>query len=135
MKNLMKKFCRRSIWILSALIATSLLASCSKDDGPTRTDLLVGTWELEEVNGDRVRSTLNVEITIDRDGDYEEEIDDELEGFFVRFTGEWEWNRNEDEIIIEYDQNISDWELEVELLTSEELEVDDGDDTYLLTKK
>ncbi|MEP1094240.1 MAG: hypothetical protein ABJG78_03985 [Cyclobacteriaceae bacterium] len=135
MKNLMKKYQGNGIrlfHLVFAAIAVTLLMSCSKDDGPSQTDLIVGTWTLEEVNGDNVRSDLIVELTIERNGDYEEDINDS--GSVSRFTGEWEWNRDEDEITIDYDQSFEDWELDVELLTEDELEVDDGDDTYLLSK-
>ncbi|MEP5613428.1 MAG: lipocalin family protein [Cyclobacteriaceae bacterium] len=131
----MKKFARNgqgSFPIVFMAIAICLLTSCSKDDGPSQTDLIVGTWTLDEVNGDNVRSDLIIEITLERDGDYEEDINDS--GTVNRFTGDWEWNRDEDEITIDYDQSFEDWELKVEMLTADELEVDDGDDTYLLSK-
>ncbi len=119
---------------MGVLCIAFLLTSCGNDDsGPSRTDLLVGTWELDEINGSNLQSGFTVEITFERDGDYEEDIN--ANGEVERYTGEWEWNKDEDEITIDYDQNFADWELDVEELTVDELELDDGSDTYLLVKK
>ena len=110
-----------------------LLTSCGKDDpGPSQTELLTGKWSLEEINGVNLSSSVQVEITFDADGDYEEEINNN--GELERYTGEWEWNSDQDEITIDYDQNFSDWELDVEMLTATEMELDDGSDTYLFSK-
>ncbi len=134
MKTLSSKKGRKSIVLLSCLFACILfLVSCSKDDpGPSKTQLLTGKWNLEEINGVNLISGVQVEITFDADGDYEEEINDN--GDLERYTGEWEWNSDQDEITIDYDQNFSDWELDVEELTATELELDDGSDTYLFSK-
>ncbi|MEP1034113.1 hypothetical protein [Ekhidna sp.] len=120
--------------LLSCLFACLvLLTSCSKDDpGPSKTELLTGKWNLEEINGMNLSSSFQIEVTFDADGDYEEEINNN--GELERYTGEWEWNSDQDEITIDYDQNFSDWELDVETLSTTELELEDGSDTFLFSK-
>ncbi|MEO9872359.1 hypothetical protein [Ekhidna sp.] len=124
---------KSSIMLSYLFICFVMLFSCSKDDaGPSQTDLLIGKWNLEEINGVNLNSSLQVEVTFEANGDYEEEINEN--GELERFTGEWEWNNDQDEIAIDYDQNISDWELDVEMLTADELELDDGNNTLLFSK-
>ena len=137
MKTLSRKKGRNG-WKLTVLLSCLfvsfvVLASCSKDDaGPSKTELLTGKWILEEINGNNLISGIQVEVTFGANGDYEEEINNN--GDLERYTGEWEWNTVQDEITIDYDQNFSDWDLEVETLTATELELDDGSDSYLFSK-
>lgn len=124
----------KTVILLAYLLAFGLVtASCSKDDpGPSKTELLTGKWNLEEINGMNLSSTFQVEVTFEADGDYEEDVNNN--GELERYTGEWEWNSSQDEITIDYDQNFSDWELDVATLTATELELEDGDDTFLFSK-
>ncbi len=117
-------------WTLLIII---FLSSCGSDDEPSRTDLLVGIWELDEFNGSNIRSGITVEITFERNGDYEQDINDN--GEIERYTGEWEWNKDQDKITIDYDQNFTDLRMNINELTADELEFDDGLNTYLYIKK
>jgi len=105
-------------------------ASCGDDDdGPSTRDLLIGTWELEEINGSDLPPGNSFEVTLEADGDYEEE--GTLGGSPFNFRGEWELDG--DVIEVEYDDG--DFvEIEIESITADRLEADIEGDEWVFEK-
>ncbi len=123
----------KTLMQLLLLSFLTILMGCGDDDSsPSVRDQLIGTWVLEEQNGIKVSPSFIFKVTMEADGDYEEDINDN--GDVSRYTGEWELNDAQDEITIDYDQFTVDWELDIESLTADELEVDDASNTYLLVR-
>lgn len=114
---------------VSAAYAIFSYSSCKKD-GPSRTDLLVGKWELEEFDG----SSANNEISFEFEDDGDFEICFQESGTSYCYDGEWEWaNGDEDEIEMEYTDSFGDsydLEFEVDVLNDEELSGELESDGY-----
>lgn len=110
------------ILLVVALLFT--LGSCD-DDEPSTRDLLIGTWEMTEVEQDGIPVDLDdyyLEVEFQRDGDYREtHIED---GIAFLYQGEWEISGNELEI--DYDDG-DQWEVKIVSVTADQLRVEDDD--------
>jgi len=120
-----KNYLMMSVWLLLIIMQ----AGCSKDDEPSTRDMLIGEWELDEINGQNV-SDFVMEITVEADGDYKEVIT--FDGSTSTYRGEWQLVGKT--IEIEYDDG-DDFELTIEEVTSTKLVVEDEDnDEYEFDK-
>lgn len=124
----MKRF-KNYLMMLVWLLLIIMQAGCSKDDEPSTRDMLIGEWELDEINGQNI-SDFTMEITVDADGDYKEVIT--FDGATSTYRGEWKLIGQT--IEIEYDDG-DDFELTIEEITATKLVVEDEDnDEYEFEK-
>jgi len=97
--------------VLGIIMLTT--ASCGNDDGLSfaqanllkiendrKKELLIGTWELTEVDGE-ILTDIEFSINFRENGKYEESIIEFKDEF--SFEGTWEWNSDFSKVLIEYD--------------------------------
>jgi len=103
-----------------------ILSSCSKDDGPSTRDLLIGEWELDEIDNDPVIG-FSFTIELEADGDYVQRLTDNLGSFTLR--GEWTLTSQDIEIDLDDAEDIA---LELVAVSGESLLVadEDGNDLF-----
>lgn len=102
-----------------------LFFSCGDDDGPSTRELLVGTWNLDKIDGESFTSADGFfTLEIEADGDFE------LTGFIesVAFFDSGEWELVGNEIRLEYDGGDEE-EIDLVSVTSTRLILEiEGDD-------
>lgn len=90
--------------------------SCVKDDGLTPR-VIEGEWKLVDAAADDL-ADYEIIWDFEDDGDFSITLDDET------YDGEWEWNDDEDELLIEYTDSfgdVYDTVFEVEILDNDQL--------------
>jgi hypothetical protein len=112
------------------------LAACGKyEEGPslslrTKKARLVGSWELDEVNG---RNATSGNVRFQDDGDFLL-TEENSSGQTIRIEGEWEFSNNKDEIEITIGNiRLDDWN--ILRLTNKDLWVEVGQDRFEFSKK
>ena len=130
---------------IATVIATVNLTSCGKyDEGPTfslrsKKARLVGEWELDKVTGPDFDGSdlddIDYVFEFEKDGDFDVTIT--TPGYTYTYygntytygggtyviSGEWEWENNKEDIEVEMDGDIQDFE--ILKLTSKELILED----------
>ena len=128
----MKNALRRLSFII-LFFATLMIGGCGGDDDPSPTDLLIGMWKEIEIDGTKT-TDYDLILTFKRNGDYSQQF---VSGTFNDSDqGEWEWNADQDKIIIIYDgdQNES-LLLIVNELTANLLEIEVSDSNIIFEKQ
>ncbi len=106
-------------------------ASCKKDE--SKTDLLVGEWELVEIDGNDP-GNFGLKLRFDEDKDFR--VCSEYSGYSECYHGTWDWaNSQKDEVEMEYEDDFGDdyhLHFSIDKLTKDELEgeLESDGDTY-----
>jgi hypothetical protein len=130
---------RSKLLISSGLAATVGLSGCGKyEDGPnfsllTKKQRLTGDWEVERWvpygSSNMIGNGLNIDIEFDKDGDFDlrivETVYSNYGGYYsqaLQYKGEWEFSSDKEEIELDFDANMPDWDIEITRLTNKEFE-------------
>ena len=126
----------KKLMMAAAVVIMLNFSSCGKyEDGPslslkTKTARLTGSWEVVEIDGDKVGA--DIELEFDKDGglqldyDYSYTYYGYTYEYSMKFKGEWEWGSNKESIELDWD-DMEAMEWDILRLSSDELWVEDDD--------
>ena len=131
------------VLLAGGLATTIALTGCGKyEDGPnmsllTKKQRLTGDWEMEKYipygQSNLINNGLNIDIEFDKDGDFDMKVistNTNYDNYGNPFTntevynykGDWEFSSDKEEIELDFDENMPNWDIEITRLTNKEFE-------------
>jgi|SaaInlStandDraft_1057018.scaffolds.fasta_scaffold182443_1 hypothetical protein len=139
------------VLLAGGLATTIALTGCGKyEDGPnfsllTKKQRLTGDWEMEKWipygQSNLINNGLNIDIEFDKDGDFDMKVISTYTNYdyygnpstytdVYNHKGDWEFSSDKEEIELDFDGNIPDWDIEITRLTNKEFEGEITSDYY-----